>query len=376
MKLKYLSPGKEKTNADAIPLVIFSDDKRYWQTFEPVCRELNARSIDMTYLTMSPSDPVLNASYPYLHAEFIGEGNKAFAKLNFLKATLLFSTTPGLDTYQWKRSKDVRFYVHIPHGSNDATTGYRSFGLDYYDAVMISGQYQEETMRELEQLRGLPPKETVMVGVPYMDEMETRLKESPEYPPHDRTVLVAPTWGASSLFSRFGEYLIQALSDTGYRVILRPHPQSFTADRELMEQLMKRFPNSDRIEWNRDADNFEVLRRSDIMISDYSGVIFDFAFVFDKPVICADTKMNTDPLDAWWLGKPLWAVDALPRIGPSLTEEKLPQIKELIDQAITDNSYTKSRHQARDETWAYRGEGAKRAADYLISKIEELTESS
>ena len=170
--------------------------------------------------------------------------------------------------------------------------------------------------------------------------------------------------------------MITALIKTGYHIILRPHPQSFTADKELMEKLMNAFPNSDQVEWNRDADNFEVLRKSDIMISDYSGVIFDFAFVFDRPVICADTKMSTDPLDVWWLGKPLWAVDAIPRIGPLLTEDKLPQIKELIDMALEDHSYTESRHQARDETWAFRGEGAKRAADYLVSKYEELTGQS
>lgn len=373
LKLKYLSPGKEKSDGSTLPLVIFSDDKRYWQTFEPICRELNERGFNITYLTMSENDPALHVSYPCLHAEYIGEGNKAFARLNFLKATLLFATTPGLDVYQWKRSKDVRFYVHIPHGANDSTTGYRSFGLDYYDAVMISGQYQEDAMRELEKLRDLPAKDAVMVGVPYLDELAERFRKSSELPPHGRTVLVAPTWGASSLFSRFGEAMISALIRTGYRIILRPHPQSFTADKELIEKLMSAFPNSDLVEWNRDADNFEVLRKSDIMISDYSGVIFDFAFVFDRPVICADTKMSTDPLDAWWLGKPLWAVDALPRIGPLLTEDKLPQIKELIDQAIEDRSYTESRHQARDETWAFRGEGAKRAADYLICKYEELS---
>ena len=373
LKLKYLSPGREKTDDNTVPLVIFSDDKRYWQTFEPICRELNKREFDMTYLTMSGNDPVLQASYPCLHAEYIGEGNKAFARLNFLKATMVFATTPGLETYQWKRSKDVRFYVHIPHGANDSTTGYRSFGLDYYDAVMLSGQYQIDAMRELEKLRNLPEKEAVMVGVPYLDALAERFRKSPALPPHTRTVLVAPTWGASSLFSRFGESIIQALIGTGYRVILRPHPQSFTADKELIEKLMSQFPDSDQIEWNRDADNFEVLRKSDIMISDYSGVIFDFAFVFDRPVICADTKMSTDPLDAWWLGKPLWAVDALPKIGPVLTEEKLPQLKELIDRAIDDRSYTESRHQARDETWAYQGKGAERAADYLIGKYRELT---
>ena len=67
---------------------------------------------------------------------------------------------------------------------------------------------------------------------------------------------------------------------------------------------------------------------------------------------------------------------ALPRIGPLLTEDKLPQIKDLIDMALEDHSFTESRHQARDETWAFRGEGAKRAADYLVSKYEELTGQS
>ena len=377
VKLRFLLSGGKKIEAegDAIPLAVFSDDKRYWPVFEPVIRELDARSFETTYLTASPDDPALSASYPHLHAQLIGEGNRAFAKLNFLKATILLSTTPGLDVYQWKRSPDVAFYVHLPHGANDSTTGYRMFGLDFYDAVMISGQYQEQEMRELEELRKEPKKEAVMVGVPYMDEMANRLEQSPPVAQHPRTVLVAPTWGASSIFSRFGAGFLDELLSTGYHIILRPHPQSFTSDQELMNRLMQAYPDSEQLEWNRDVDNFEVLRRSDIMISDYSGVIFDFAFVFDKPVICADTEMSVGPLDAWWLGKPLWAVTAMPKIGPTLTEKTIPQIKELIDRAIEDTSYTHSRHDARDETWACRGEGAKRAADYLVDKYEELISS-
>lgn len=372
MGIKYRTGGRIDINNYAIPLVIYSDDKRYWQTFEPVIRELDSRSFDVTYMTQSPDDPALLAVYPHLHAEFIGEGNKGFAKLNFLKATMLLATTPGLDVYQWKRSKDVKYYIHLPHGANDSTTGYRMFGLDFYDAVMLSGEYQVTTMRALEKLRDEPKKEAVLVGVPYMDELAKRLATCPPLPAHSRTVLVAPTWGASSIFSKYGDDFIDALLSTGYHIVLRPHPQSFTADKELIDRMMKLYPDSEQLEWNRDADNFEVLRRSDIMISDYSGVIFDFAFIFDKPVICADTKMNVDQLDVWWLGEPLWAVKALPMIGPMLTEDRIPQVKDLIDRAIDDTSYTKSRHEARGETWMHRGEGAKRVADYLISKYEEL----
>ena len=375
VKLKFLFTGGRQTDTgdDSIPLVIFSDDKRYWQTFEPVIRELDSRSFDVRYMTASPDDPALQSAYPHLHAEFIGKGNKAFARLNFVKAELLLATTPGLDVYQWKRSRDVRYYVHLPHAANDATTSYRSFGLDFFDAVLLSGEYQETAMRKLEQLRHEPQKEAVIVGIPYMDEMVRRLESCPALPPHPRTVLVAPTWGASSIFNKYGTAFIDALIHTGYRIILRPHPQSFTADRELMDTLMSAYPDSDQLEWNRDPDNFEVLRRSDIMISDYSGVIFDFALVFDKPVICADTEMSVDPLDAWWLGEPLWTISALPRIGPRLTADQIGNLKALIDSALDDPSNTESRHEVRRETWAYPGEGAVRTADYLIAKYEELT---
>ena len=378
VKLKFLFTGGRQTDTgdDSIPLVIFSDDKRYWQTFEPVIRELDSRSFDVRYMTASPDDPALQSAYPHLHAEFIGKGNKAFARLNFVKAELLLATTPGLDVYQWKRSRDVRYYVHLPHAANDATTSYRSFGLDFFDAVLLSGEYQETAMRKLEQLRHEPQKEAVIVGIPYMDEMVRRLESCPALPPHPRTVLVAPTWGASSIFNKYGTAFIDALIHTGYRIILRPHPQSFTADRELMDTLMSAYPDSDQLEWNRDPDNFEVLRRSDIMISDYSGVIFDFALVFDKPVICADTEMSVDPLDAWWLGEPLWTISALPRIGPSLTVDQIGNLKALIDSALDDPSYTESRHEVRRETWAYPGEGAVRTADYLIAKYEELTRAN
>ena len=374
VKLQFLFSGGKKveTNANRIPFVIFSEGKRYWPVFEPVCRELDERGFDVVYMTSSPDDPALGNPYPHIRAEFIGEGNHAFAKLNFLKANMLLSTTPGLDVYQWKRSRDVRYYVHMLHGPNEVA-GYRSFGVDFYDGLMLSGEYQERDIRALEKLRNEAPKDIEFIGVPYLDEMVKRLENAPELPPHPRTVLLAPTWGDSSIFNKYGGKVIDELLKTGYHIIIRPHPQSFTSDKELMNQLMKEYPESDQLEWSREADNFEVLRRSDVMISDYSGVIFDFALVFDKPVICTDTELDIGPFDIWWLDTPYWTTTALPRIGPTLTAENISNIKEVIDRAVEDRSYTQSRHEVRDETWMYRGEGAKRAAVFLIRKYNELT---
>ena len=139
---------------------------------------------------------------------------------------------------------------------------------------------------------------------------------------------------------------------------------------------MKAYPDSDRLEWNRDRDNFEVLRRSDILISDFSGVMFDFALIHDKPVLYADTAFDNGLYDAYWLPDPLWTFQVLPTLGRQVTEEMLPRIREVIDECIDHPGYAEAREKARQETWMYRGEGAERAAEYLIRKLNELKEAN
>lgn len=373
IKLRFrLSGGKTQTSLQKIPFAIFSDDKRYWNVFNPICRELDRRGVDVVYMTASEDDPALKCDYSHVTAQFIGSSNKAFAKLNFLNATILLSTTPGLDVYQWKRSKDTRFYVHIPHAASDITI-YRMFGIDYYDAILLSGQYQVAQVRALEQLRKLPQKELVKVGIPYMDEMAARLRQAGPAPEHPRTVLLAPSWGKSALFSVYGGKILDTLLKTGYHVIVRPHPQSFKSETEMIQKLMDAYPASEQLEWNRDTDNFEVLRRSDILISDFSGVIFDFTLIFDKPVIYTDPKFDVSLYDAWWLEEPLWTASALPRLGCQLTPENMEDLKNCIDRCLTDPQYAQGRSQVRSETWEYPGEGARRTADYLMEKYKALT---
>lgn len=373
IKLRFrLSGGKAEGAVERIPFVIFSDDKRYWTVFEPICREMDRRGRDIVYMTASEDDPALKNPYPHVKAQFIGEGNKAFAKLNFLNAAIVLSTTPGLDVYQWKRAKDVQFYVHIPHAASDITM-YRMFGIDYYDAVLLSGEYQARQIRALEQLRELPEKELVKIGIPYMDEMAARLQTAGPAPEHPRTVLLAPSWGKSALFSVYGGKIIETLLKTGYHVIVRPHPQSFKSETEMIEKLMADYPASDQLEWNRDNDNFEVLRRSDILISDFSGVIFDFTLIFDKPVIYTDPQIDLGMYDAWWLEEPLWTVSTLPRLGCQLKSENMADLKSLIDECLSDPRYAEGRRQARQETWEHPAEGARRTVDYLLQKYDELT---
>mgnify|MGYP002520385072 CR=1 FL=1 len=37
------------------------------------------------------------------------------------------------------------------------------------------------------------------------------------------------------------------------------------SEKEMIDRLMNKYPNSDKIQWNRDTDNFDVLSKSDIL---------------------------------------------------------------------------------------------------------------
>lgn len=383
-----LTGGSGKTLGDGRhPFVIFSDDKRYWNVFKPICDEFEQRGIELAYWTASPDDPALDESYEHVSCEFIGEENKAFARLNMMEADVVLATTPGLDVYQWKRSKGVGFYVHTFHTVGTAL-GYRMFGMDYFDAVLLAGDYQIDEIRTVEHARGIPEKELVTVGSTYLDVMAMRrLRELAEENDDDvpvvelptdqdgevpLTVLLAPSWGPNAILSVYGERIIDALLDTGFNLVIRPHPQSKTSDRDILDALMEKYPDDERVEWNFDVDNFDCLSRADIMITDFSGVIYDYVLVFDRPVIYTPANYDDSLYDAAWYDKPQWRFETYPSFGVALDEADFPRLREVIESTIADEGLAAGRAKARAEAWAHPGEAAMRTVDYLVGCRERI----
>jgi len=140
----------------------------------------------------------------------------------------------------------------------------------------------------------------------------------------------------------------------------------------MIERLMAKYKNNPNVEWNRDTDNFDVLNRSDILVSDFSGVVFDYTLIFDKPIIYTNPEIDVSIYDAWWLDQPLWTQTALPRLGKQITDENIDHMDELINEVLTSAVYKEGREEVRNETWRHITEGATRVADYLINKYEEL----
>ena len=376
LKLKFVfSGGKTDAKSDekSVPFVIFSDHKRYWNVFKPICDEFERRKIPLVFYTASSDDPAFSENYEYVRAEYLGEKNKPYAKLNFLHADVLLATTPGLDVYQWKRSKGVKCYVHIPHSISDFA-GYRMFALDHYDSVIASGENQRASLRKLEALRpSIKEKEFVVVGSTYLDAMKRRLDSLPPHSANVRkVVLVAPTWGKSGILAKFGEKFLSELAKTDFDIVIRPHPQSIVSEQHILQPLREKFPNS---LWNFDNDNFDILNKADILITDFSGVMFDFALVFDKPIIYADTTFDSLPYDVDWLNEPLWEFTILDKLGIQLQEAQFADMQAIIEKAVASESLKAGREEVRRIAWQNQGKAAQATVDFLVLKQRQLSTS-
>lgn len=378
LKLQLLVSGRkalQKRETDRKKFVIYNEGRQYYNIFLPVLQAFERRQVTVDYLTSDPDDPLTKENpFRFVRPEYIGSGNAAFARLNLLTADVVLATTPGLDVYQWKRSKNVGHYAHIRHGTGDATL-YRLFGLDYFDSVLLTGDYQKEDIRTLEQQRGIPEKELVTVGCTYLDVLAERMRAMDSAKDHAYTVLLSPSWGPNGILSRYGEALLDPLVASGIHIIIRPHPQSRKSEAPLLERLEAKYREAANVEWNYDRDNLACLVRSDIMISDFSSIIFDYMFLCDRPVVYVNADMDTRMCDAGDLDKRLWQFVTLEKCGIELKREDFPRIGEVLRGASDSRELAANRAWAKSQAWMFRGEAGERVADFMISKERIAPES-
>ena len=363
---------KEKSSEDKAKIIIYGEDKRYYNVFKPIIEELIKLEIPTVYYSSSEDDKIFEIKSDFLKSEFIGTGNKAYAKLNFIEADICLMTTPNLDVFQLKRSKGVKKYVHIMHAPSEAAL-YCVYSLDFFDAVLLSGENQIADIRELESLRKTKIKELDIIGSTYLDELEKKKKfvNANSEIKNKRTVLIAPSWGMNGLLKRFGEKLIDAILDNDFYCLIRPHPQSLIVEKDMIEKLQNKYKDNENLEWDFNVDNIYSLSKADVMLSDFSGVIFDYAFLFEKPTIIPSFNFDKRGYDAIELKDETWTLKTLPKISVSLDENNFSKISNIVNETINNESLKENILKVKEEAYMHRGEAGKRASLILKNMLNE-----
>lgn len=146
----------------------------------------------------------------------------------------------------------------------------------------------------------------------------------------------------------------------------------------MLEALQEKYKDKENLEWNYDRDNIYAMKRADIMISDFSSIIYDYTFLCDKPVMYVNADLDLRMYDASEVynddGNPkkIWQFETLEKIGIELKEEQFPKIREVIQNASDSAELARARQTAKSEAWMYIGEAGKNIVDFMIKKQGEL----
>jgi hypothetical protein len=275
-------------------LALHSEDPRYETTFMPVIRALAERDVEVTYFTMYERDDSCDPLPPQVTHRSLPPGLVGYSFLNHLEARMLVTTTPQLDVMMFRRSKRVKHYCHIPHALGESRF-VRPYAYDFFDSVLCCGPLLEQNIRRIEGIRGLPEKQLFRTGIPQYDiflARATRHEPSGER----KTVLVAPSWGPMSLFEVFGTDFVRAIRER-YEVVVRPHPQMRLSQPELYEQVLA----LEGVSIDTGPSPVDAISRADTVVSDISGIAYEFAFIHEKPVIVVDHKRGVEGLEGHFL---------------------------------------------------------------------------
>ena len=321
----FILKGTVSKVKNSYNVVFFTEGGQYKNTFIPILKVLDEKSVPYKIFTLDEKDGILENK----NAECVGSKMSAFAFLNSLSAKMLITTTPQLDVLQFKKSKKVKHYAHIVHSCTDFSF-YKRYAFDHFDSIFISGSHQEETARELEDLRGFPQKTIVKAGLCYFDEMVKSVKPSINAN-LQKTLLIAPSWGANGMFTLYGTDFLKAFTNTDFKIIVRPHPQIKISQPEIFTKIEEFVKNAKNFELDL-ANTPEVsLSRADFLLSDFSGIIFDFAFLKEMPVFIFEYSPNLKGYEAEDLPhRKIWELEVIKEIGILLKQDELANLPQII----------------------------------------------
>ena len=338
-------------------IVVYSETGQDWHQFAGLIEHLNGPlGCKTCYVTSDPADPGLGREHPNFRAIFIPEGWFLTLFFQVNQSDLFVLTMMDLQNLQLKRSLHPVHYLYLFHsmGSTHMVDNENSF--DHYESLFCAGPHQVAEIRRREELKGLQPKHLFDYGHPRLEQViaEGRayrpVKTSGEPP----TVLIAPTWGDSSIFNTCGSELIGVLLEAGYRVIMRPHYQSNRQTPEVIGAVRKAHAHHPGFEYMDRMGETDSILRSEILISDWSAMALEYAWGLEKPVLFIDVPRRIRNPNWRELGMEPIESSIRSEVGEVLSPEALSEAPAAIERLLADPDRFRARMREMRESMVFR----------------------
>ncbi len=274
-------------------LVFYSEKSGFYKYFEDTIQYILEHSnIKIHYVTSDPDDALFQANNPRIIPYYIGD-TKLVTLFMKMDAKVMAMTTQDIDQFHLKRSyvKDNVKYIYMPHYPLSETLTSRKGSLDHYDTIFCVSEYQMNEIREWEQHYNLPQKRLIKTGYGFLEHLTAMYEQMPTPQREHKKILIAPSWQDDNILDTCLHGILKQLLRKGYDVVIRPHPEYVKRYGARMEQIVERYKgyNGGDLSFELDFSKSNSLYDSDLLITDWSGTAYEFAFVTKKPVVFINT---------------------------------------------------------------------------------------
>ena len=346
---------------------------------EEVIRELQNRDQKVCYLTSSKDDPILKNKNENVRVFYIGDSE--LEKMNFflrLKAKMLIMTMPDLGAYHIKRSKVFPVhYVYVFHTIASTHMVFQKNAFDQFDSMFCVGPYQIQELRATEQLYNLKQKNLVECGSGLIDKLIRSRSLLPQQQNflsknNKKNILIAPSWGKQNLLESIGIELVKILLDAGYNVTVRPHPMTIKKSPKIIKQILEKFEKNPDFLLDTNTSSFEQLFSSYALITDWSGIGYEYAFVCERPVIYVDVPKKDYNKEYEKIGLVPFEISIRDKIGEIIAVQNIETIPERIEFLYgPSNNFENKIQKIRNDSIFNIGESGKVTANEIIRIISE-----
>ena len=328
---------------DERSIVFYSEDISSFVHFEQIIYELTEKmGYQICYVTSAKDDPMLTNPNKKIKTFYIGLGATRTKFFMELKADILVMTMPNLETYFIKRSKVYPVhYVYIFHSIVSTHTIYRKGAFDHFDSIFCTGPHHIEEITATESVYSLKHKNLVEHGYGLLDKLQKNkpLKNQKNYTnDKKKKIIIAPSWGKKGLLETKGIELVKILLDAGYHVTVRPHPMTIKKSPKTVKQILEKFEKNPDFLLDTNTSSFEQLFSSYALITDWSGIGYEYAFVCERPVIYVDVPKKAHNKEYEKIELVPFEISIRDKIGEIIAVQNIETIPHRIEFLYSDSN--------------------------------------
>ena len=355
-------------------LVFYSESNGFYKYYKNIIEYiLDKTNIVIHYITSDYNDNIFNMAQKnkQIKAYYIEE-KKLITLMMKMDTDVVVMTMPDIENYHIKKSyvRSNITYIYVPHCIDSINLTQRYKSINGYDVFLACGKYQREEAEATFKLFNLNRK-IVDCGYPLLDDMLTNHKEKTKTT-NIKTILIAPSWQKDNICDLCLDELIdELLKNKNYNIIIRPHPQEIKHKNEKFKQLKEKYKNQKQIAVQTDFSSNNSVLDADLLITDWSGIAYEYAFTTKKPVLFINTPMkimNAHYKDIKIKPYTIWTREI---IGKSIDANKIKDVNKIVKDLINNKNWNKTITSLLNDSIYNIGHSGEEGAKYIIECIQE-----